>query len=150
VTAVATIGFGQKSAERLVGLLTEAGVTTVVDIRRRPDSPLSGYARKRDLPFLLDAAAGIGYAHRLELAPPEELLLRYRTDRDWPAYIADFTELVLDTAEAEAEMRELLARPELVALLCSEPGPERCHRRLVAERMATLGAVEIVHLAAHA
>jgi uncharacterized protein (DUF488 family) len=148
VTTVATIGFGKKSAEQFVRLLTGAGVTTVVDIRRRPDSPLAGFARQRDLPFLLDAAAGIRYEHRLELAPPEELLLRYRSDKDWTAYVPDFTALVLDTPAAEKAIDELLARSDRFALLCSEPGPERCHRRLVAERMAARGSVEIVHLQA--
>ena len=143
---VATIGFGRKSAEQFVGLLTGAGVTTVVDVRRRPDSPLSGFARKRDLPFLLNAAASIGYDHRLELAPPEELLLRYRADKDWAAYLSDFTAEVLDSPAAEAAIDALLARVEPFALLCSEPAPDHCHRRLVAERMATRGDVEVVHL----
>jgi uncharacterized protein (DUF488 family) len=148
VTTVATIGFGKKSAEQFVTLLTGADIATVVDIRRRPDSPLSGFARKRDLPFLLDAVAGIAYEHRLELAPPEELTLRYRADKDWPAYVTDFTALVLDAAEGEKAIGELLARGGAFALLCSEPTPERCHRRLVAERIATRSAVEILHLPA--
>ena len=146
MTTVATNGFGKKSAERFVRLLTGAGVTTVVDIRRRPDSPLAGFARQRDLPFVLDVAAGIGYEHRLELAPPEELLLRYRADKDWTAYVPDFTVLVLDTPAAEKAIEELLARADPFALLCSEPAPDHCHRRLVAERMATRGDVEVVHL----
>lgn len=148
MTTVATVGFGKKSAEQFVRLLTGACVTAVVDVRRRPDSPLSGFARRRDLPFLLDAAAGIAYEHRLELAPPEELMLRYRADKDWAAFVPDFTALVLDTPAAQEAMDELLARAEPFALLCSEPEPDRCHRRLVAERMATRGDVEIVHLRA--
>src|SRR6188508_2679495 len=99
MTSIATIGFGKKGAERFVSLLRDAGVHTVVDTRRRPDSPLSGYARQRDLPFLLHVAGNIGYEHRPELSPPNELLDRYREDKDWDAYVSDF-EAVLSSREA--------------------------------------------------
>lgn len=142
---VATIGFGKKGAERFVQLLRAAGVSTVIDTRRRPDSPLSGYARQRDLPFILDQA-GIGYEYAPELAPSNELLDRYRSDRDWDAYVGDYTRDVLDSDEARRVIQELLSRDEIVALLCSEPTAARCHRRLAAERMAELQPLEIVHL----
>lgn len=131
---IATIGFGKKSAERFVGLLKGAGVTVVVDTRRRPDSALSGYARKRDLPYIL-GASGIGYEHRLELAPPDDLLQRYRSDHDWDSYVVEFEERVLESDAARQAMLDLTRRSDTVALLCSEPTPEKCHRRLVAERM---------------
>ena len=145
---LATIGFGKKGAKRFVELLQQAGVGTVVDTRRRPDSPLSGYARQRDLPFIL-ATAGIAYEHRLELAPPDDLLERYRADKNWSNYVEEFNRRVLAAPEAQTAMDELLRRAssgETVALLCSEPTPERCHRRLVAERIATSDDIEIVHL----
>jgi uncharacterized protein (DUF488 family) len=146
MTSIATIGFGKKSAERFVSLLRDAGVQTVVDTRRRPDSPLSGYARQRDLPFILETAAGIGYEHRPELAPSDELLDRYRKDKDWKAYVADF-EAVLSSRAAIESMNDLLNRADHVALLCSEPTPEKCHRRLVAERVKEMRPdVVITHL----
>ena len=146
---VATIGFGKKGAERFVQLLESASVQTVIDTRRRPDSPLSGYARKRDLPFLLESAAGIRYEHHPELAPPDDLLDRYRADKDWEAYERDFDQLVLASPSAQGAIGELLDRThnEVVALLCSEPTPDRCHRRLVAERMQSIErTLEVVHL----
>jgi uncharacterized protein (DUF488 family) len=146
---IATIGFGKKGAERFVELLQGAEVQTVVDTRRRPDSPLAGYARQRDLPFVLTHAAAIGYEHRPELAPPDELLERYRKDKDWEAYVRDFERLVLATTQARDAMAELLKRSagEVVALLCSEPTPERCHRRLVVERMQEMEpSLRVIHL----
>ena len=139
---IATIGFGKKGAERFVQLLESAGVSTVIDTRRRPDSPLSGYARQRDLPFILDQA-GIGYEYTPELAPSDELLSQYRRDRDWTAYVRDYTRSVLDSDEAERVMRGLLSRDETVALLCSEPTPAHCHRRLAVERMAAFSSSKL-------
>jgi uncharacterized protein (DUF488 family) len=146
---LATIGFGKKGAERFVQLLRDVGVATVIDTRRRPDSPLAGYARQRDLPFLLSSAAAIGYEHRPELAPPDDLLERYRKDKDWPAYVLEFEERVLASPHAGETMMELLNRSssEVVALLCSEPTPEQCHRRLVAERMKDMEpSLHVIHL----
>jgi uncharacterized protein (DUF488 family) len=146
---VATIGFGKKGAERFIELLRSAEVVTVVDTRRRPDSPLSGYGRQRDLPFLLRSAAGIGYEHRPELAPADELLDRYRRDKDRSAYVRDF-EVVLTSPEAGRTMHELIrrSRSEGLVLLCSEPTAEKCHRRLVAERMHQIEpSLQVRHLA---
>jgi uncharacterized protein (DUF488 family) len=146
VRKVATIGFGRKGAEQLVELLSSAGVTIVVDIRRRPDGTLSGYARQRDLAFIL-RLCGIDYTHRPELAPPSELLDRYREDKDWDAYVPVFEATVLESPEARAAMKDALALPGVPALFCVEPTPEKCHRRLVVERMdEELGPIEIVHL----
>lgn len=133
-TSVATIGFAGKGVERFMQLLQNAGVETVVDTRRRPDSPLAAYARQRDLPYLLKELAGIAYEHRPELAPPNELLDRYRKDKDWPAYVRDFEKVLISEAGLAA-MRDLLTREDQLALLCSEEKPDKCHRRLVAERM---------------
>ncbi len=141
---IATIGFAGKGAERLVRLLQEAGVETVVDTRRRPDSALAAYARQRDLPYLLSALAGIRYEHRPELAPPAELLDRYRKDKDWDAYVRDF-EVVPSSGFATATMRELLDRDDRIVLLCSEDEPERCHRRLVAERVKEMSPERVIN-----
>lgn len=146
---LATIGFGKKGAERFIELLREASVSTVIDTRRRPDSPLSGYARQRDLPFIL-TTAGIRYEHRPELAPPDQLLDRYRGDKDWGAYERDFDETVLASVSAQRAMEELVRRcreSEIVVLLCSEPTADKCHRRLVAERMREMEpSLQVLHL----
>jgi uncharacterized protein (DUF488 family) len=147
---IATIGFGNKPAERFTALLREARVVTVIDTRRRPDASSSGYARQRDLPSLLRSAADIGYEHRPELAPPVTLLDRYVCDEDWPSYMRDFDRLVLDAPAAKQVMMNLLGRSatEMMALMCLEPTPHQCHRRLVAERMYELdSSLEVIHLA---
>jgi uncharacterized protein YeaO (DUF488 family) len=116
-----------------------------VDVRRRPDGGLLGYARQRDLPWIL-SLAGIDYRWVPALAPPDDLLARYREDKDWDAYVPEFTRRVLDTPEGEAAMRAIAADPRVPALWCIEPTPERCHRRLVAERMERLFPLHVEHL----
>ena len=140
-----TIGFTKKSLEEFITRLQEAGVDTIVDIRLRPNSQLSGFAKQRDLPFILNAF-DIGYEYQPELAPTDEILDGYRKDKDWAAYEERFRPLLSERA-AEATARELLARYSAPCLLCSEDTPEQCHRRLVAEYWAGhIPDLEIVHL----
>jgi hypothetical protein len=126
-----TIGFAGKTAQEFFALLQEAGVQRVIDIRQHRGGQLSGFAKHPDLAFFLEKVAGISYAHEVLLAPTPELLKTYRTNKDWPAYERNFLVLMKDRG-----VPEKFAAPEWpprVALLCSEPEPEKCHRRLVAD-----------------
>ena len=141
-----TIGFTQKSAERFFNLLAEHGVERVVDIRLKPGGQLSGFAKQQDLAWFLDRLVGADYVHLPVLAPSEAIRDDYRKDHDWERYVPRFEALMDERGVPDALDRAALEE-KICCLLCSEPGPERCHRRLVAERLAReWGEVEIVHL----
>lgn len=141
-----TIGATQKSLRGFIGLLQEAGVDAVVDVRLRNSSQLAGFSKGDDLAFLLETGFGIAYEHRLELAPTAEILEAFKSTGDWEGYKAAFLPLLAER-DADSVGRELLARYRRPCLLCAEPTPERCHRRLVADWWARrLPDVEIVHL----
>jgi uncharacterized protein (DUF488 family) len=144
-----SIGFAGKKAEEFFGLLQQAGVEKVIDIRQHREGQLSGFAKHPDLEFFLQRIAGVAYSHEPQLAPTPELLKSYRTSKDWPDYEANFLRLM--QSRGVPQTLDASAWPAKVALLCSEPGPEKCHRRLVADLLAahwrTQGhAVEIRHL----
>jgi uncharacterized protein (DUF488 family) len=144
--AVCTIGTTQKSLERFIRLLQEAGVDAVIDIRLRNSSQLAGFAKRDDLAFLLLEGFGICYEHRSDLAPSAEILDAYKADGDWPAYERDFVGLLAGRGAAEIG-RDILARYHCPCLLCAEPQPDHCHRRLVAEWWARhVPGLEVVHL----
>lgn len=141
-----TIGFTQKPAERFFGLLAEHGVERVVDIRLKPGGQLSGFAKQQDLAWFLDRLVGADYVHLPILAPSAEIRDDYRKDHDWDRYVPRF-EALLDDRGIPDTLDRSLFQEKTCCLLCSEPGPERCHRRLVAERLAReWGSVEVVHL----
>ncbi len=129
-----TIGFTGKTAEQFFDLLLRAGVEQVIDIRQNRHGQLSGFAKHPDLSFFLQEIGKIAYAHELLLAPPPELLKSYRSTRDWPAYEASFLAIMKERGVPTS--LNTSSWPARVALLCSEPGPEKCHRRLVAELLA--------------
>jgi len=129
-----TIGFTGKTAEEFFTLLTNAGVQQVIDIRQNRSGQLAGFSKHPDLSFFLKKIAGIAYLHDPLLAPPPELLRNYRRTKDWPSYETDFLALMKGRGiPASLDTSSWLPN---VALLCSEPGSEKCHRRLVADLLA--------------
>ncbi len=141
-----TIGFTQKSARRFFELLDDHGVTTLLDIRLNPSGQLSGFSKKDDLSYFLERLSGIGYHHLTELAPTDDILRGYRKDKNWDVYVNRF-ERLMDTRSIPTSLDRTLFEVGPACLLCSEATPDRCHRRLVAERLARdWGEVEIRHL----
>jgi uncharacterized protein (DUF488 family) len=141
-----TIGFTQLSLSEFVGLLRGARVDVVVDTRLRNTSQLAGWAKRDDLAFLLREGFGIAYEHIPSFAPTDELLDTYRATHDWEAYELVFRDLIVQR-DAATLGRDLFARYRSPCLLCSEPTPEHCHRRLVAEYLSEqINGVEINHL----
>ena len=146
MSTVYTIGYTQKTLERFIRLLLDSGVDAVVDIRLRNTSQLAGFSKRDDLAFLLREGFGIAYEHRPDLAPTDEILDAYKKSHDWAAYERAFLPLLAERRTEEIG-RDLLARYSRPCLLCAEPAPDRCHRRLVAEWWAAhLPDLELVHL----
>ena len=141
-----TIGFTKKPAERFFGLLREHGVGRLVDVRLHPGGQLAGFAKQADLRYFLDRLAGCDYHHMPELAPTDDILSGYRRDRDWNRYVRRFEALMDERGVPGSLDRDVFAERGC-CLLCSEATPERCHRRLVAERLTgAWDGVEVVHL----
>jgi len=144
-----TIGFTGKTAEEFFTLLSNAGVRQVIDIRQNRSGQLSGFSKHPDLSFFLRKIAGVEYRHEPLLAPAPELLKTYRRTKDWPSYETFFL-AAMKERRVPASLDTSSWSPH-VSLLCSEPGPEKCHRRLVADLLAGYWreqgyAVEIRHL----
>jgi uncharacterized protein (DUF488 family) len=140
-----TIGFTHRSLREFIGQLREAGVDGVVDVRLNNTSQLAGYAKRDDLAFILETF-GIGYVEEPRLAPTPALLDTYHHDHDWDAYVPQFQALLVERPLTEI-LDTIGARFARPCLLCAEPEPSRCHRRLVAEAFARLDPeLEVRHL----
>ena len=140
-----TMGFTQKSARQFFTQLIDASVRRVVDVRLKNVSQLAGFTKRADLEYFLQQIGQIGYVHLPELAPTQELLDRYKKRRgSWAEYETEFLQLM-----ARRRIEDQLS-PDLLdggCLLCSEPTPDRCHRRMVADYLADqCGSVPTQHL----
>lgn len=141
-----TIGFTKKNARQFFGLIQGSGVRTVLDTRLNNVSQLAGFTKKDDLAFFLEKLAGVSYEHALRLAPTDDILKSYKKGEiTWDAYADAYNDLI-----NRRHVEDLFSADVLdgACLLCSEPTPHHCHRRLAAEFFQNhLGrGVEIVHL----
>ena len=146
MSTIYTIGFTRKTAEEFFALLTGAGVETLVDIRLHNRSQLAGFAKQDDLAWFAREIAGIEYVHLPDLAPAQELFDAFKKQGGaWETFERGFRQLMDERDAYGLFDRELLRRSP--CFLCSEPGPEHCHRRLVAEGLAAMEAgLQVVHL----
>ena len=140
---VFTIGHGTREAAELVETLVEAGLGTLVDVRRFPGSRRNPQFNQEALAAFL-SGAGIAYRHAVELGgrrrgePGEERFGCIRTTafRSYAARMAreDWQD-ALQAALAESEP----------CFMCAERDWRRCHRRLISD-LLTAREIEVVHL----
>jgi uncharacterized protein (DUF488 family) len=138
---VFTIGHGARTAEELVACLTEAGVETLIDVRRFPGS-------RRHPQFDRDAvsgtveAAGIAYVHAEALGGRRSggsdrfPCIRVAAFRSYAAWMGG------------DEFRRALADAlgcAVPCFMCAETLWWRCHRRLIADLLVARGH-PVVHL----
>ncbi|MGX7704063.1 DUF488 domain-containing protein [Methylobacterium sp. Gmos1] len=139
-----TIGYEGADTERFAAALRDAGVMTLADVRAVAASRKRGFSKSALAAGLADA--GIGYAHLRSLGTPKAGREAARA-HDAALMRRIYCDEVLDTAAGEAALDELaaLAADGPTCLLCFERDPERCHRRVLSERLAGRG-FEVVDL----
>jgi uncharacterized protein (DUF488 family) len=136
-----TIGHGRRPALELVTCLREAGVETLIDVRRFPSSRRNPQFDQTSLAETL-TEAGISYVHEVELGgkrsrqPGEE---RFACLGAFAGYAAH-----MGTAEWQEALEEAVAQPA-ACLMCAETSWLRCHRRLISELLVARGR-KVVHL----
>lgn len=156
IITIGVIGF---TPDAFFRALRNAGVDTLIDIRRRRA------VRGRDYAFANSqrlqarlAELGIRYLHRLDLAPTESIRAA-QAGADRVAGVARRQRTTLGAAFVEAFEREVLAvfdpdelvaalPPDaaVVALLCVEREPAACHRSLVAARLSETLETSVEHI----
>lgn len=140
---VFTIGHGTRSAEELVWVLREAGVETLIDVRRFPGSRRNPQFNREALADSLEAA-GLAYRHEVELGgrrtgePGEERFACIAT----PAFRSYAARM--GTEPWQAALAASLAEPT-PCFMCAETLWWRCHRRLIAELLVARGH-RVIHL----
>lgn len=142
---VFTMGFTQKNAEQFFTRLQVPGVKRVLDVRLNNVSQLAGFTKRDDLRYFLSAILGMDDLHLPELAPTKDIMDAFKKEGGgWAAYERQFLSLLRERKVEETVPKNLI---DGACLLCSEPGPDRCHRRLVAEYLQKAwGGLEIEHL----
>lgn len=92
----------------------------------------------------LDARIGPGAFDEWwrELAPPDRLVgAYYKRSMPWAAFEAAYLEHLIRSVVTLQRLVDASRDARDLTLLCIEESPERCHRRLLAEHVASLGGV---------
>ena len=145
-----TFGHGQLSPDQLAGLVVEAGIELVVDVRRFPGSKANPAASRGAVPEILHGA-GIDYrwderlGGRRSLRKAEDEVSpdtwwRVKAFRAYAAWTRsdDFRAGIAELLDDVRECR--------TAVMCSEAVWWRCHRRMIADVVLAEHAVPVWHL----
>jgi|SRR5271154_2348175 len=138
---VYTIGHSNGSAERLLGLLNQHGVTAVADVRSQPYSRFNPQFDREELASVLKGA-GLEYVFLgQELGARSGDPACYRDGRAQYALIAR-------TPVFERGIERLMAGMESfrVAILCAEKEPLACHRTILIARYLQERNVGVRHI----
>jgi uncharacterized protein (DUF488 family) len=140
------VGHGALAAEAFAGLLGEAGIVRVVDVRRAPASRRHPQFGREAMQSWLPPT-GIAYRWEPELGgwrrpPPAspDTALREPAFRGYAAYMRG----PAFAAALDAALAEAAAEP--TAVMCSEGHWRNCHRRLIADACALAHGVRVHHL----
>ena len=128
-----TIGFTKKTAEQFFTLIKENKIEILVDIRLNNKSQLAGFTKGDDLKYFLSTICNCEYSHCAEYAPTKQLLDNYKKGNvSWDEYVLTYIPLIQNRDGVSKFLRQF-GQYNNICLLCSEPTPEQCHRRLLAE-----------------
>lgn len=141
-----TMGFTQKSAEVFFNLIRKHQIEILVDVRLNNQSQLAGFTKGRDLSFLLNEICNCKYSHELQFAPTKDILNGYKKEQlSWEEYEKKYNKILMERNVAEIFKSKYL-KYDKILLLCSEPTPECCHRRLLAEYLSKEMKNTIIHI----
>jgi uncharacterized protein (DUF488 family) len=138
-----TVGHGTRPIDELLRVLEEAGVGTLIDVRRFPGSRRHPQFNQAQLAAAVEGV-GIGYRHAVELGgrrSGEAGEERFGCI-EVPAFRSYAARMTMH--EWQDALATALGEPE-PGFLCAETLWWRCHRRLIAELLHARGH-EVVHL----
>lgn len=143
---ILTMGFTKKNAEDFFNLIREHHVDMLVDVRLNNQSQLAGFTKGRDIAFFLKEICNCKYSHEILFAPTKDILNRYKKEQiSWEKYEAEYNELIKKRNVLEIFIQKYLYYDN-VLLLCSEPTPECCHRRLLADFLSKELGNTVIHI----
>ncbi len=144
MATIFTLGYEGADIDGFVGVLRQHRIDAVIDVRARPFSRKADFTKRRFSEHL--SGADIAYLHLAGLGNPKAGRDAARAG-DTATYQRIF-QSQLESAPAQADLAQLArrARAGRVCLVCLEAEAGRCHRSLIAERLARNFGFGIEHL----
>lgn len=139
MSTIFTIGHSTRTAEEFAGLLENAGVRFLVDVRRYPGSRRYPHFNREKLQEFL-GTRGIAYIHAPELGGRRETAADSKNgfwrNASFRAYADHMSSAEFQSA---IERVEQIAASIPIAIMCAEAVPWRCHRQLISDALVARG-----------
>jgi len=143
-TAIYTLGYEGLSIDGFLNLLLRDGIKCVLDVRSNPVSRRYGFHKSTlaRLCKLLD----IEYHHFPELGIPASERSNLHTKDDYDGLFAGYRANILPGQKVSLQYVAGISQSCPSVLLCMEANPAYCHRSSLAQTVAPLANLPVVHL----
>jgi uncharacterized protein (DUF488 family) len=131
---VFSIGYEGKSIEQFITILKDNKVQQLIDVRELAFSRINGFAKSALKKALNDN--GIIYKHFPELGSPSQLRHKLWQEGNYDLFFKEYAS-ALGRPESQVALVDLegLAHVRRTAMMCFERNIEKCHRRIIKERL---------------
>jgi hypothetical protein len=133
-----TIGYEGISLEQYINKLIVNDIKVLCDVRKNPFSMKYGFSKKQ----LMTVCEGVGieYIHIPEVGIESNKRQKLNTQDDYDELFDFYKSKILKKEIAkQAEILSLLKNKKRIALTCFEANINKCHRKLLAESISTMG-----------
>ena len=143
VGTILTVGYEGRTVASLIETLKRARTQIVIDIRKNPFSRKPRFSKNALADALLRAR--IRYVHVGELGSPRPLREALKQNGDETSFFTAFRKYLLTK---KTVMKSLVADTagHTVCLLCFEKDYTKCHRSVVAEKLANMSGRKVENL----
>ena len=136
-TILFTIGYEGISLEEYLVRLLKNGVKVLVDVRNNPLSMKFGFSKSQLIKYC--ESIGIQYLHFPELGIQSELRQELNSQSDYDKLFSAYRKITLSkTSNTQIAILNLLKQNKRIALTCFEANICQCHRKHLAEAIASL------------
>ena len=133
-TVLYTIGYEGISLEAYLNKLIKNDIKLLIDVRRNPLSQKYGFSKKLLSDFC--TRLNIDYIHIPEVGIDSSKRRELNSQDDYDTLFEDYKNTVLlETAEAQDRILQLINEHKRVALTCFEADNCQCHRTHLAEKI---------------
>lgn len=141
---LSTIGYEGKTIDEFLAELDEAAVELLIDVRAVAASRRPGFSKTALAAAL--AERGISYLHLRALGTPRAGRDAARKGRIAEMHAIYEEQLQAPEAELAMAQADAAAKERHAALLCFEADASRCHREIVADRLAQRSGFSISNI----
>ncbi len=142
--SIYTIGYEGASIDSFLNVLLQRGIDRLIDVRSNPISRKWGFA-KSTLSGLCEKT-GIEYVHIPELGITSDRREGLATKDDYRTLLDEYERQYLPILEGKIRDALLLIGAAPSALVCMEADVQMCHRGRLANKMAKMIQLPVVHL----